>query len=180
MNRLASTILLTFAAVSKSHVTNGYYGSGLIGYGIRMYDPACAYACENTVTGWMLNCDDGQTGPHSHHGGEMEAPTPLCYSTNDPYLQTLAYCLSTHCKDQPMSKLEKWWEKYAVGNDPGQPDPVYSYQRALQLVENPPTTIVDSEEVLDTVSLVDEETYLSNYLADYNFEKMDWRAETYG
>lgn len=145
-----------------------------------MYDPACAYACENTVTGWMLDCEDGETGEHAHGMMDMEAPSPLCYATSDHYLQTLAWCVSTHCEGEPMSKLERWWERYAVGNDPHQPDPKYSYQRALALVVSPPTDVVDSEQVLDKVSLVDEYSYLSNYNADYNFEKMEIRAETYG
>ncbi len=167
-----------------AHISEGRRGYGVIGYGISMYDPPCAYACRDTVTAWMLDCEDGTGagGGHHHDGGDMEgmeSPSPECYTSNDPFLQTLAWCISTHCEGISMSRLEEFWDLNVAGRMEVQPLPKYSYQKALQLVTEPPTNITSADDILTGPSLVDDETYLSSYNGDRGFEKMEIRTSTY-
>ncbi|RGP78968.1 ferric-chelate reductase [Fusarium longipes] len=164
-----------------THVTTGRERYGVIGFGITMYDPPCAYACIDTVKSWNLKCDGDHGMDHSMGSMHMAAATPECKATNDPFLTTLAWCFHTHCADTKNSTLERIWELDIVGRKKVQPSPKYSYQVALALAsESIPTQVVDSEEVLDRTSLVDEAVWLSNYNADYIFEKMEAVTEKYG
>lgn len=171
-------------------VSQGRRGYGLIGYGISMYDPPCAFACLGTAQSWMLDCEDGVAGASGHHhddddddsmsGMDMEQPSPECYATNDPFLQTVAWCISTHCDGISTSQFEEFWDLKIAGRMSIQPSPKYSYQKALQLVEKPPTNITSSDEVLVSPSLVDEETYLSTYNGNYGFETMEAKSSQFG
>ncbi|RVD85390.1 uncharacterized protein DFL_003714 [Arthrobotrys flagrans] len=51
----------------------------------------------------------------------------------------------------------------AAGRKDNQPLPKYSYQDALARVTDPPTDIVNSTEVLNRTSLVNEWFYSANY-----------------
>ncbi|KAH7192828.1 ferric reductase like transmembrane component-domain-containing protein [Fusarium flagelliforme] len=158
-----------------AHVTTGRERQGVIGYGITMYDPPCAYGCIDTVKSWPLQCD-------GDHGMDHDmSSTPECKATNDAFLATLAWCFHTHCPDIKNSTLERVWEMDIVGRKKVQPSPKFSYQVALALAyESPPTEIVDSEAVLNKTSLVDEAVWQSNFNADYIFEKMEAVTEKYG
>lgn len=167
-----------------AHVSTGREGYGVIGYGITMYDPPCAYACRDTVSGWMLDCRD------EHHdmdgmdmgGMHMGSPSPECLTTNDPFLRTLAWCIHTHCPDDVRnSTLEEWWEMNVAGRQKDQPLPKYSYQAAISQVEKePPTTVLDSEVTLNVTSLVDEDSFLANYNGDNGFQIMEILNERLG
>ncbi|RSL58226.1 hypothetical protein CEP54_007886 [Fusarium duplospermum] len=164
-----------------AHVTTGRERYGVIGYGVVMYDPPCAFGCIDTVKGWTLDCkDDHGMGEHSS-SMHMAAATPECKATNDPFLQTMAWCFHTHCVDVKNSTLENIWEMEIVGRLKVQPTPKYSYQVALSLAaKDPPTEVVDSEEVLNRTSLVDEDAWLGNFNGDNGFEEMEILAERYG
>ncbi|RMJ13642.1 hypothetical protein CDV36_006670 [Fusarium kuroshium] len=174
--------LASFSSVNVwAHVTTGRERYGVIGYGVVMYDPPCAFGCIDTVKGWSLDCkDDHGMGEHSS-SMHMAAATPECKATNDPFLQTMAWCFHTHCADVKNSTLENIWEMDIVGRLKVQPTPKYSYQVALSLAaKDPPTEVVDSEEVLNRTSLVDEDAWLGNFNGDNGFEEMEILAERYG
>ncbi|KAM6511370.1 hypothetical protein FALCPG4_016375 [Fusarium falciforme] len=162
---------LALASVSSvnvwAHVTTGRERYGVIGYGVVMYDPPCAFGCIDTVKSWTLDCkDDHGMGEHSS-SMHMATATPECKSTNDPFLQTMAWCFHTHCADEKNSTLENIWEMDIVGRLKIQPTPKYSYQVALALAaKDPPTEVVDKEEVLNKTSLVDEDAWLANFNGD--------------
>ncbi|PSN74311.1 hypothetical protein BS50DRAFT_539489 [Corynespora cassiicola Philippines] len=179
--RVVHCILLWSVAIT-AHTSQGRTRHGLVGYPIKMYDPPCAYGCRDTVSGYMLECEDaGMGGGHSHHSDmEMEAPSPQCYATNDFFLQTLAWCISTHCKDVAVADLEDYWVTDVVGRAANQPIPKYSYQQALARVMEPPTTVADPEQVLNFTSLVDEESYLANYNGDWVFDIVEATSQRYG
>ncbi|KAH7401163.1 ferric reductase like transmembrane component-domain-containing protein [Phaeosphaeria sp. MPI-PUGE-AT-0046c] len=179
---MARAVLFSlFLGPAVAHISQGRTQHGLIGYGITMYDPGCAAACRDTVSSWMLDCGDAGNGGASHHG-EMhhETPSPLCYATNDPFLQTLALCMNMHCEGETISKLENWWEKYLVGRQPGQPQPKVSYQQALAAISRRPTTIIGDENILNATSLVDDDIWLSNYNGDHGYDITEATSSTYG
>lgn len=163
----AAALLLPVAVFS---VSTGRPGYGLIGYGIDMYQPTCAYACKDSISN-PLNCDDRDMRVVRRMGGmSMEKPSPECYATNDPYLQSLAYCISTHCANVDMWKLERFWLMNVAGRKLRQPMPKMPYQEALESIDQVPTKVVPSDEMLHNATLVDEETYLSNYNGNHGFE----------
>ncbi|KAF1988396.1 ferric reductase-like protein transmembrane component 4 [Aulographum hederae CBS 113979] len=165
-------------------VSQGRKGHGLIGYGIEMYKPTCAFACRDTISGSSLSCtphsmDDmeGMDGMAMDMGGDTE---PECYATDDVFLQTLAYCISTHCQGVPLWELEEYWKKNVAGNDAVQPDPKISYQKALEDITETPTAVLVSGEPLNVTSVVGEEDYMLNWRADSIFEDMEVTHERYG
>lgn len=180
MRPLPSTLALV-APSAWAMSTSGRERYGLIGYGISMYDPPCAFACIDTVNGWALQCDDDHDMDDDMGSMHMAAATPECKATNDMFLETMAWCFYTHCPEAKNSTLEGVWEMDIVGRLKTQPSPKYSYQVALSSVSaSPPKSILDSMAVLNKTSLVDEDVWLSNFNADDIFEKMEIVTEKYG
>ncbi|KAK3688053.1 putative ferric-chelate reductase [Podospora appendiculata] len=189
-------ITLAITAPAVAHVSTGRAGNGFIGYPIAMYKPTCAYACRDTVASWALNCTDGKAMdghdmsdmPGMGTGGDPKpsmdmgsgSPSPECFATNDPFLQTLAWCMSTHCTDEDVATLESYWQLNVAGRQAVQPLPEDSYQRALLKVTTPPTSVLDADAVLNEVSLVDEDAYQANWGGNYGFENMEITHERYG
>ncbi|KAF7175084.1 hypothetical protein CNMCM7691_006488 [Aspergillus felis] len=177
----AAQILVSLAIPVSSHGTDGRPGHGFIGYGISMYKPVCAFACRASITN-PLDCN----GAADHNMGmdmssmAMDTPSPSCYANNDPFLQTLAYCMYTHCAGIPVSALENYWDLEVAGSLQHQPSPKESYQKALGSLAKPPTTTLNASAVLDSLSLIDEETYLDNYNTLSTFADVETSHETYG
>ncbi|KAI4268974.1 MAG: hypothetical protein L6R35_006714 [Caloplaca aegaea] len=165
-----------------SHVTTGRDGHGLIGYGISMYKPLCAYVCRDLLSTSMLNCSEtmdmsGGMSMHMHGAGET---SPDCYATDDAFLGTLAYCMSTHCQGTAIYELERYWSLNVAGRQPEQPLPKASYQETLAgITLEPMETLVVGEELNQTM-LVSEEDYEMSHNAQAIFEKMEVNHETYG
>ena len=181
MRALASLGASLLVAFTQAHVSSGRERYGVIGYGIVMYEPPCAYACIDTVKGWELDCGEDHDMDGMDMGGmHMSATTPECRATSDPYLQTLAWCFYTHCEGVNNSTLETVWEMDIVARLEVQPMPAYSYQAALaRVAQAPPTSVLDSDATLNTTSLVDEDSWLGNFNGDQGFEKMEARTQTY-
>ena len=169
-----------FLARTTAGVTTGRAGHGLIGYGIQMFQPPCAYACRDTVSSWPLDCPGADMSGMDMDGMGMSQPDPECLATNDAYLQTLAWCMSTHCIGIDPATLEGYWQLNVAGRQDVQPSPKESYQQALAKVTFPPTTVINSSDTLNVTSLVDEKSYVANYNADANFELMEITQEQYG
>ncbi|KAL8314383.1 hypothetical protein RB593_008151 [Gaeumannomyces tritici] len=141
---------------------NGRPGHGLIGYGTEMYNPPCAYTCGSMAVRFKLDCGD-------QHGAL--SPSPECLATNDPYLQTAAWCIHTHCRGVAASKLESFWETELIGHEVAQPSPKYGYAEALARARAaPPTGIAPHDQYLNATSLVNEETYLAAYNGNHFYE----------
>lgn len=156
--RQKAQILLFLAIPVASHNTNGRPGHGLIGYGISMYKPVCAYACRASITNPLV-CDNTIDHDMAMDAASMamDTPSPACYANNDPF-----------------------WELNVAGRQQHQPSPKESYQEALGSLARPPTLILNTSAVLDIPSLVEEETYLSNHNTLRVFEAVETSHERYG
>ena len=90
-----------------------------------MYKPPCAFSCRSIISGAMLNCSVMEGGEDSMAGmagmdmGAEFTTSPECYATDDSFLQTLAYCMSTHCSGVSEWKLEQYWVINVAGIEPG-------------------------------------------------------------
>jgi hypothetical protein len=163
--------------------SGGRSGHGLIGYGIDMYKPTCAFACRDSISSSTLKCTTtsdmtDMPGMDMDMGsGETE---PDCYATDDAFLQTLAWCISIHCKDVPEWKLERYWMMNVPGNAAVQPIPKHTYQETLAMIIIAPTETLVGGEPLNKTSMVSEDDWLSNFNADSEFEVQEATHERYG
>lgn len=110
----------------------------------------------------------------------QKSPDPECYANNDAFLQTLAYCMYSHCHAEANSTLQRYWEMNVAGSQSDQPLPKESYQQALWGIGFTPNTTLNSTEVLKTASLVSDETYTLEYNTLTVFERVEIAHETYG
>ncbi|KAF2773969.1 hypothetical protein EJ03DRAFT_323320 [Teratosphaeria nubilosa] len=169
-------LLWLCASPVQSMISAGRPGHGFIGYGITMYNPRCAYACHDSISN-PLRCS---TEDNSMPGMTMWDTPPECYANDDPYLQTLAYCIFTRCEDVEVWQLERYWNMNVAGRHTRQPLPKYSYQEAMAKIERLPNSTISKDDVLAAVSLVDEETYDANDNTLRVVEKMEARQDDYG
>ncbi|KAE9979703.1 hypothetical protein EG328_000753 [Venturia inaequalis] len=177
-----SVLLLSLALANPGlgHVSTGRAGHGLIGYGIEMYKPACAYACRAVLESSSLNCTSHggmhMPGMDMHMGAETE---PNCYATDDAFLQTLAYCISSRCQGTQAWELERYWKMNVAGRAQVQPDPKETYQQALEKAGTPTETLVSGNPLNKTSKITDDD-YTSNYNALIIFEDMEVVHEKHG
>lgn len=190
---LRSICLGGLLTIATNAVSTGRQGYGLVGYGISMYKPPCAYACKASIAN-PLDCDsDAQTHDMDDMnttdsgavvrrmmGMSLEAPTPICYANNELFLQTLAYCISTHCQDVEPWVLERWWVVNVAGRETVQPRPKMSYQDTLDTIVAAPSANVPADEMLETVALVAEDDYISSFNGDHTFEQHETLNSRYG
>ncbi|KAL8764708.1 MAG: hypothetical protein Q9209_007919 [Squamulea sp. 1 TL-2023] len=177
------SIFLHFLVVS-SHVSTGRAGHGLIGYGISMYYPLCAYTCRAVLSASQLNCSELT---HTHEGMVMKREmgmsietSPECYASDPNFLQTLAYCMSSHCQGVAVWDLEKYWYLNVAGRQPNQPVPKATYQQtAADILTQPKVTLVAGEALNQTMVISDED-YQASYNAQRMFEKMENNHERHG
>ncbi|RDL36018.1 uncharacterized protein BP5553_06630 [Venustampulla echinocandica] len=172
---------LNFWLVS-SMTSTGRAGHGLVGYGITMYNPPCAFACRSAISSSPLNCTESSLDMPGHSMMAMGSgeTTPECYATDDVFLQTLAWCVSSYCKDIPTWKLEKYWKMNVAGIAAVQPDAKESYQQALAKVSSVPTETLVSGDPLNKTSLVSNDDYMTNWNAMIAFEGVEGSHEKYG
>jgi hypothetical protein len=85
-------------------VSKGRRGHGLIGYGITLYDPTCAFACRDTISSSFLNCSSEELAMDDMDMSGSSTD-PECYATDDAFLGSLAWCISTHCQESHLHIL---------------------------------------------------------------------------
>jgi hypothetical protein len=170
--RSAGLLALAFAGQSTA----------LIGYGIQMYKPNCAFACRSLFEGAMLSCstDEHSHGAHNHGTG----PTPPdCRANSTPWLTTLAYCINSTCTDVAPWELEKYWAEQCTGDASVQPK--WTLAETLIEVEKNgrPTRKLEMEEemaLLDFTALYDGEAWESYRGTLWHFEYAETLHSRYG
>ncbi|KAF4972609.1 hypothetical protein FSARC_882 [Fusarium sarcochroum] len=91
---------------------------------------------------------------------------PACYASNNIFLRTLAWCISTRCPDFSVWKLERYWAANAAGSDNVQPDPKETYQQALSKVNGTLTAIYAGTDHLNKTCVVSYDLWYTNYRTD--------------
>lgn len=174
MKATASLGLLALAFAGKT--------SALIGYGIPMYKPNCAFACRSSFGSAMLTCstDDHSHGAHNHGTG----PTPPdCRANDDPWLTTLAFCIKSKCPNVSPWKLEKYWAEKCTGDPSVQPKWTYA-ETLVELEKNgDPTKELNLEEempLLNFTAKFNEETWEAFRGTLFHFEYAETMHSRYG
>ncbi|KAK1596131.1 uncharacterized protein LY79DRAFT_509936 [Colletotrichum navitas] len=128
--------------------SDGHAGHGLVGYGIKMCDPPCAFACREAIAGATLRCStvgsDNMGGMAGMSG--MVVTDGECFAADDAFLGTLAWCVTARCEGIPEWKLEKYWKDNVAGNAAVQPEPKVTFQQALAMVNSTPTAVYAANE----------------------------------
>ncbi|KAI2469991.1 hypothetical protein F4781DRAFT_421647 [Annulohypoxylon bovei var. microspora] len=141
-----------------------------------MYNPACAYACEDVISGYQLNCSVVK----SSKSGLKVTTSSDCYASDDNYLRSMAYCIKVHCSDVSRSELENYWDYFLIGRHPNQPTPKEPYSVALLHADPPPGITVDSDSLLNTTTLVDKKEYIKSYNSLSLKEEVETRQANFG
>ncbi|KAF2825086.1 ferric reductase-like protein transmembrane component 4 [Ophiobolus disseminans] len=158
------------------------YQHGLVGMGIPAFDPPCAYACREAISGATLNCStvEEMPGMEGMDMGGMAMTDPECYATDDIFLQTMAWCMQARCKDVPVWRLEKYWRLNVPGLYVGQPVPKETYQQALEKTDGAPTAVYNETGVLNVTSAVAGELWFAAYNTDVIFGHQESLHARYG
>ncbi|KAJ4158032.1 uncharacterized protein LMH87_008579 [Akanthomyces muscarius] len=167
------SLLLALLGAAGADVTSPG-ARGFIGFGITLYDPYCAFACTNSLY-VPLNCTTEDLAIVPHYGKRDEAAaakpvypsgdgwavvaqsTPTCLSRNQFYLQTLAYCLKSHCNELAVSKVDKFWEEQLVKLPDGSGPK--SYTEVLAAMTETPTRVLNATDVLNFTAVIPEDQY---------------------
>lgn len=162
-------------------------GYGLVGYGIEIDQPPCAFACRDAISGATLNCStiesadmdmDGMSGMSEMSGTVIT--DAQCYATDDAFLQTLAWCVSSKCSQLPAWRLEKFWNDNVAGTADVQPDPKETYQQALDKIHGTLTVVYAATGSLNETSLVADALWYAAYNNDVVFAEQEGMQEKYG
>ncbi|OAA54042.1 ferric-chelate reductase (Fre2) [Cordyceps fumosorosea ARSEF 2679] len=148
---------------------------GFLGFGISLYDPYCAFVCEFSLF-VPINCTTADLAivpkylrrrdadeaakpvwPSGDGWAVTTETTPTCLSRNEFYLQTLAYCIKSHCTSIPTSAAEKFWEGQLVKLPDGSGPK--SYTDVVAAISEPPTRPVNATQVLNYTGIVPEEQW---------------------
>ena len=125
-------------------------GSGLRGLGMKMYsETVCADVCRTCFIASRLSCT-ANTGKTS----------PQCYATSTAFQTSMAYCISTHCKEPSLGKIEDYWRNLLAGSTAGPlVAPNRTYGETLKSITTSPSIMVKYGKPLNETSLVDEDKY---------------------
>ncbi|KAI1147283.1 ferric reductase like transmembrane component-domain-containing protein [Nemania diffusa] len=80
--------------------------SGIIGFGLSLYQDSCSLACHDSLSSLYLSCTtfpdhDEMSSMEPDMGmGMMGMTTDECRTSNTPWLQTMAYCIQKACGAQ--------------------------------------------------------------------------------
>lgn len=170
--------ILLVALLSLLANSANAYKTSLIGYGQSWYDPPCAYAYRAVIGNAPLNYPSmahGSMGTSKHsHGGSALAP---CIATNNDFLRTLAYYLSTPCADVSPSELESYWAGQATGDK--SVSAKWTYVAVLANVTAPPKRTYIAGDTLNYTALIADADY--TYQHDFNvfFDREEAVQSTY-
>lgn len=134
---------------------------GIVGYGIDMLKPSCAFACRQILAQSPLNCSTPPTADRHQTGGKLTFETSLeCFASNDPFLLSLAWCVANHCRTPvPIAPVEEWvlywfWEHEVV---PDELELKYTFNEALaKCGDDGLKRVHTSGELLDSPGIVNE------------------------
>ncbi|KAK1975025.1 ferric reductase like transmembrane component [Colletotrichum cereale] len=161
-------------------------GSGIIGFGISLYPDLCCQSCHDSLSALYLSCttfmDMSGMGGMSMPGMDMSGTnmpmgttSPDCYASNQPWLQTMAYCIQKNCNAHgyPAEKQAQCFSKQAVA---GAPSP--TFEESLPSVV-PTTELASDAKWLNETSLVNQALYDSTYGTNGEFARSEYLHTKY-
>ena len=169
---------------------------GLIGFGIPMFNPPCAYACQRILVQTPLRCSDYYGHADSirtrsqhvkQHNDHFDFITSAeCLAGNEPYLLSLAWCLNQSCvtsnekQEIRLWQLEKVWSETAAQQGKTIAEPTLSFEKALEGCGSGPRKALNRQAILYEPCSVPQDEYEAwlTYLED--FSRVERQHPKYG
>lgn len=179
-------VAISFFVLSLSGIIqNGRAAeSGIMGFGLSLYQDLCCQTCHDSLSALYLNCTTFPT----HEGMDMSTDMDMdmemdmmpmtsdeCYATNTPWLQTMAYCIQQNCNADRYSadKQAKCFSTHAVA---GASEPTFHDS----LPAKAPTVELSVDAMwLNTTSLVNKDTYNSIFGTLKEFTRQEYMHTRY-
>ncbi|KAL6885680.1 ferric-chelate reductase [Trichoderma evansii] len=165
---VASLMLIlpfSVALTARKHDT----GSGLIGLGLKLYEPHCAFACLYCIKP-LLNCTTVGNSNNSSTGSRWiltQNPTTKCKQQNKFYMQTVAWCIKTRCEQEAQHRLEMFWELNILIPSHRTAEESTTTRsglnRTLSAVKETPTGIFEEQVLLNYTAIVPDDVYFGEY-----------------
>lgn len=171
----AGRLLLALAVAARltaaeEGLSNGKTHHGLIGFGIRLYEPACAHACWDAIA-YNTNCTSdmsiarflkpGVAGPRKNSDDENDADQgKYCNAEYEPYLQTLAWCMHLECHNESQLTLERFWWDEGPGKDNSS---IETYSQTWKEVEKTRMNPISQNTTLKAPATVPHSQWTANY-----------------
>lgn len=160
---IALTISCQLIGYAVAHGHGEGSAHGLIGYGIHMYDPPCAFACRDAIAPHRLNCSTVEPKPRERRHGGHESKfktTPACFATDDSYLQSLAWCIQARCDELETWTIDKFWGADVIWNQADHHEtPRLGFHDALSQAGKAPNEEMEEHEVLTGAKLVPDKDW---------------------
>ncbi|MCJ1306968.1 hypothetical protein MMC25_000612 [Agyrium rufum] len=181
MNNFIAYIMLFLYGLIANRVAagNGIVGkNGIIGFGLSYYQDLCYQACYDSLSTLYLSCttfmDMGGDGvPMSDMDMDismMGMTSDECYTSNIPWLQTMACCIRQKCDlaGYPADKQAMCFSNQAIA---GASTP--TFHNSLPAI--PPTVELDADAIwLNVTSLVNSDVYHATYGTEGEFARTEY------
>lgn len=139
--------------------------NGVVGFGISLYQDLCCQSCHDSLSSLYLSCttfDDMSMDMSIDMDMDMDmsmmgTTSDECYTTNIPWLQTMAYCIQQNCNADgyDASKQAKCFSVQAVA---GAAEP--TFQESLPAIA-PTVELSEDDMWINVTSLVNSNVYSS-------------------
>jgi hypothetical protein len=186
---LTSTKLLIALLITAAHHVSAQTGSGIIGFGISLYQDLCCQACYDSLSSLYLTCttfmDDGGSMPgmdmrvrkrdDGGAAGPMGMTSDDCRANNTAWLQTMAYCIQQNCNADgyPADQQAECFSNHAVA---GASEPTFRDS----LPASPPTVELAPDAVwLNVTSLVNSQVYYETHGTEGEFARSEYMHTRY-
>ncbi|OBT83462.1 hypothetical protein VE02_07415 [Pseudogymnoascus sp. 03VT05] len=179
---------ISFFVMSLSGLIQSGYAaeSGIMGFGLSLYQDLCCQTCHDSLSALYLNCTTFPEDDHMDMSMDMYMGTDMsmdtmpmtsaeCYAANIPWLQTMAYCIQQHCNADGYSanKQAKCFSTQAVA---GASEP--TFQDSLP-AKAPTVELPEDAMWLNTTSLVNKNTYSSIHGTLKEFTRQEYMHTRY-
>lgn len=212
MHKLQWLVVLTtfISKVSSFGVTSTHDGDmGFIGYGIKLYEPGCAWPCLFIISS-PLNCTDedlantawekrweqssSEEALYKREEAGADAPvypsgdgwkvtaeaTRQCQSRNEYFMKTVAYCLKTRCTGLSRPELETFYLNQFPGTNKSALAPEYqSYSTLIASITVAPTEDLNATKILNYTANIPDDLYIPLYSTMQKYAKTERRHSFY-
>lgn len=148
---------------------------GIVGFGISLYPDLCCQACHDSLSSLSLSCTEESDGDMADMDMGMGMTSDACRASNTPWLETMAYCIQQNCNavGYPHDKQAECFSAQALA---GAMKPTFD----SSLPTKPPTVELAADDMwLNATSLVNRDTYASNYGTLGEFTRQEIFHSTY-
>lgn len=181
---IALTISCQLIGYAVAHGHGEGSAHGLIGYGIHMYDPPCAFACRDAIAPHRLSCSTVEPKPRERRHGGHESKfktTPACFATDDSYLQSLAWCIQARCDELETWTIDKFWGADVIWNQADHHEtPRLGFHDALSQAGKAPNEEMEEHEVLTGAKLVPDKDWDRAFAMVRTFARVETSNSKYG